>query len=236
MALVDIGWTGDAKAQRRLITSSTITEGSQVGGVGKAAKSDKWLQWKGGRRESDESPKFGINVVAEPLRLEVGRWGRVLTAGLLLPGDRVHRLRAQSLLQALLLLLLLLSILLVLLVEARGGQAGGGVDQTKGCLADAVLLALVPTKDWHVCLHRCEESHLLPEQREDYYPLEISPSQDYERHLLEGLNVQLAFNTFGFAQFINFFRMLLQQLLYSFLLNAFLSFLELQLEIKRLKV
>ena len=29
MALVDIGWTGDAKAQRRLITSSTITEGSQ---------------------------------------------------------------------------------------------------------------------------------------------------------------------------------------------------------------
>ena len=37
MALVDIGWTGDAKAQRRLITSSTITEGSQVGGVGKAA-------------------------------------------------------------------------------------------------------------------------------------------------------------------------------------------------------
>ena len=51
MALVDIGWTGDAKAQRRLITSSTITEGSQVGRVGKAAKSDKWLQWKGGREE-----------------------------------------------------------------------------------------------------------------------------------------------------------------------------------------
>lgn len=52
------------------------------------------------------------------------------------------------------------------------------------------------------------------------------------QHLLEGLDVQLAFNTFGFAQLINFFCMLLQQLLYSFLLKAFLSFLELQLEIK----
>ena len=53
-----------------------------------------------------------------------------------------------------------------------------------------------------------------------------------EEHLLEGLDVQLALNTFGFAQLINFFRVLLQQLLYSFLLKAFLSFLELQLEIK----
>ena len=52
------------------------------------------------------------------------------------------------------------------------------------------------------------------------------------QHLLEGLDVQLAFNTFGFAQLINFFCMLLQQLLYSFLLKAFLSFLELQLEIE----
>ena len=53
-----------------------------------------------------------------------------------------------------------------------------------------------------------------------------------EEHLLEGLYVQLALNTFGFPQLINFFRVLLQQLLYSFLLKAFLSFLELQLEIK----
>ena len=58
MALVDIGWTGDAKAQRRLITSSTITEGSQVGGVGKAAKSDKWLQWKGGENQT-KAPSSG---------------------------------------------------------------------------------------------------------------------------------------------------------------------------------
>ena len=60
MALVDIGWTGDAKAQRRLITSSTITEGSQVGGVGKAAlKSDKWLQWEGGGEVQTNAPSSG---------------------------------------------------------------------------------------------------------------------------------------------------------------------------------
>ena len=57
MALVDIGWTGDAKAQRRLITSSTITEGSQVGRVGKAAKSDKWLQREGREERFRRKPR-----------------------------------------------------------------------------------------------------------------------------------------------------------------------------------
>ena len=103
---------------------------------------------------SDEGPKFGIDVVAEPLGLEVRCGGRVLTAGLLLPGDRVHRLRAQPLLQPLL-LLLLVSVLFVLLIEARSGQARGeaGVNESKGCFTATVLLAFVSSKDWHVGLH-----------------------------------------------------------------------------------
>ena len=101
---------------------------------------------------SDEGPKFGIDVVAEPLGLEVRCGGRVLTAGLLLPGDRVHRLRAQPLLQP---LLLLVSVLFVLLIEARSGQARGeaGVNESKGRFTATVLLALVSSKDWHVGLH-----------------------------------------------------------------------------------
>ena len=65
----------------------------------------------------------------------------------------------------------------------------------------------------------------------DYYQLWSLHRED-KKHLLEGLDVQLALNTFGFAQLINFFCMLLQQLLYSFLLKAFLTFFELQLEIE----
>ena len=105
-----------------------------------------------GRVESsDEGPKFGIHVVAEPLGLEVGCWGGVLTAGLVLPGDRVHRLRAQPLLQP-----LLLSIPFVILIEARGGQGRGeaGVKETKGRFtATPFLPTFVSSKDWHMGLH-----------------------------------------------------------------------------------